>query len=101
MKIEDYEKLVQSVVAGGDDKEAKATDLLEALRADDAKRTEDAQKMQQQEDRIRTLTETNSRLFLSVSGGNNSDGSGSEGTSTNPRDTFNDLFDKRFYGGNE
>lgn len=100
MTLEEYTSRIRDLVTATDDKETRAQDIIAAITADDAKRTETAGKLEEQEKRIKTLTETNSRLFLSVTGGKKEQATG-EVPEENPADTFTALFNERYYKGDK
>lgn len=100
MTLEEYTNKIRELVTATDDKETRAQDIIAAITADDAKRTETAGKLEEQEKRIKTLTETNSRLFLSVTGGNKTQDGGAP-EEENPAETFTKLFNERYYKGEE
>lgn len=93
MKLEDYTNLVTKIVTSDTEREETGQTLLEALKADDLARTEAEEKSRAQEEKIKKLSEANSRLFLQVTGQSVPD-AGQEKT---PEEDFTELFNKRFY----
>lgn len=97
MKYEEYEKIVTELTTATDGKEAIATDLLKALKEDDAKRLADLNELTELTSKIDKLNEANSKLFLSLTGAEEKEGD-PENDEKSPRERFNELYDAKYYG---
>lgn len=96
MTYEEYENLVTILTTATDGKEGVAADLLAALKEDDAKRTADQTTIAELNNKVSKLNETNSKLFLSMTG--NGGKSKEDEHEKTPREIFNELYDKKYYG---
>lgn len=94
MKLEEYKALVTKMVTDPDTAQATATELLNAITEDDGIRAGYESQISDLNDRIAKLNETNSKLFLNVTGQAKQEEEEQEKT---PKELFNELFDERFY----
>lgn len=91
MTLEEYTAAIQSMIDDPSKAGETGASVLESLKADDAQRaTLEAQAKEQQ----KTITQLNSKLFMSQTGTATKTEDESEKT---PREIFNELFDARFY----
>lgn len=95
MTYDEYKAAISEIVAGGDDVADKGASVMEAIKADDEKRTMDAETIKNQAETIKKLK---SQIFLSRTGGKKEDATG-EGKEKTPEEEFTELFNQRYYGG--
>lgn len=100
MKLDDYKALVTKIVTEPDVAEATATDLINALTEDDGIRQGYESQIEELNNRITKLNETNSKLFLNMTG-SPKEAKEDEELEKSPKEIFNTLFDERYYGGKE
>lgn len=94
MKIEDYKKLVTELTNAEDNREGIAKDIIDALEADASEHAAALQTIEEQNTKIIKLNETNSKLFLSVTGQAKNEPEEPEKT---PEQRFAELYDAKYY----
>lgn len=96
MTYDEYKAVISEIVAGGDDAADKGASVMEAIKADDEKRAEDAKTISNQ---AATIKKLKSDLFLLRTGGKQEDATGGAPKEETPEETFTKLFNDRYYGG--
>lgn len=94
MQLEEYKSLITKMVTEPDSAQAIATDLINAITEDDGIRQGYESQITDLNTRISKLNETNSKLFMSVTGQTKQEEEEPEKT---PKQIFGELFDERFY----
>lgn len=90
MKLDEYMQAIQSMIDDPTKAGETGASIIEALKADDANR---ATLESQIEEQKKTISQLNSKIFMSQTGQVKQE----EEHEETPRETFNRLFDERFY----
>lgn len=91
MKVEEYSDLISKLIADPGNSAKIGSDILEAIKADDANRAADAETIKAQSAKI---AELNAAIFTQSTGKPPDEKEEHEET---PREAFNRLFDERYY----
>lgn len=90
MTLDEYKAAINEMISNPDAAGEKGAAIIEALTADDAARV---QMQEQVESQKKTIADLNSKLFMTQTGQAKKE----EEHEETPRETFNRLFDERFY----
>lgn len=93
MKVDEYQNLINKMISEPDNAGETGKTIIEAIKADDAARAAADETIKAQTTKI---AELNSAIFMSSSGKPKEAEEHEEHEET-PRETFNRLFDERFY----
>lgn len=90
MTIEEYTAAITEMINNPEGAGEKGASIIEALKADDEARSTLASQVEAQK---KTIADLNSKIFMTQTG----QGKQEEEHEETPRETFNRLFDERFY----